>query len=69
MGWLTENTGNTSAGTEIEVTHGLARTPTRVIVTPSGETNYSYVHDITSTTFNITSQANVAFYWDAIYKP
>ena len=69
QGYLTENYGTTSAGTEIEVIHHLAGTPNRTIITPLGATNFSYVHDKTATTFNITSQASVAFDWYAVYEP
>ncbi len=69
IGYVTENYGNTSAGTELQVTHGLAGTPTKVIITPLGETNYSYVHDKGVSTFNITSASSVAFDWYAIYEP
>ena len=69
IGFTTENYGTTSAGTEIQVSHGLAWTPNRIIITPLGETNYSYVHDKGASTFNITSEASVAFDWDAVYEP
>ena len=69
IGYITENLGTTSAGTEIQVSHGLVGIPNRTIITPLGETNYSYVHDKGASTFNITSQASVAFDWYAVYEP
>lgn len=69
IGFKTENYGTTSSGTDIQVNHGLAGTPDYVILTPLGETNYSYVHSKTSTTFNITSESSVSFDWYAKYKP
>jgi len=69
IGYVTENSDNTTAGTSFNITHGLAGTPDYITITPRGETNYSYTHGRTSTTFNITSQASVAFYWEAVYEP
>jgi len=65
IGYITENTGTTSAGTQIQVSHGLVGTPTRVVVTPLGQTNSFYVHTKTPTTFSITSASSVAFDWHA----
>jgi predicted acyltransferase (DUF342 family) len=69
FGYVTENYGTTSAGTSIDVTHGLDGTPDHVIVTPLGQTGYYYVTNKGPTTFTIISEMNIAFDWYAKFKP
>jgi predicted acyltransferase (DUF342 family) len=69
IGFVTETSGTTSAGTSIVVTHGLVGTPDQVTVTPLGQTDYYYITGKGPTTFTIVSEANVAFDWYATYKP
>jgi predicted acyltransferase (DUF342 family) len=69
IGFVTENSGTTSAGTSIDVSHGLDGTPDHVIVSPLGQTNQFYVTNKGPTTFTIVSQASVEFDWFATYKP
>ncbi|UCG68773.1 MAG: right-handed parallel beta-helix repeat-containing protein, partial [Thermoplasmata archaeon] len=68
-GFLTENSGTTSTGTSIVVNHGLAGTPTNVIITPLDVPGYYYVTSKGPTSFTIISELDIAFDWYAIYKP
>lgn len=72
-GYVTENSGITTAiATGATVTHGLAGTPTKVIVTAaeSGPTDI-YVSSVGATTFaiNYGGGGTKTFYWEAEYKP
>jgi hypothetical protein len=67
--FVTENSGTTSAGTSIDVAHGLSGAPDQVIATPLGQTEYHYVTNIGTTNFTIISESSVAFNWYAVYKP
>jgi hypothetical protein len=72
IGYPTENSGvaTISAGsTRVTVSHGLASTPTKVLITPLGQPpGKLWVENITSTSFDIvtdtapTSNLNVAWY-------
>ena len=72
IGYLTENSGvaKISAGsTSVTVSHGLATTPSKVLITPLGQPQGKlWVENITSTSFNIatdtapTVDLNVAWY-------
>ena len=72
-GYVTENSGTatiTADNTSVTVNHGLAATPTKVLVTPLGDPGaYWYVANITSTTFDIVLStapaSNVTFAWYA----
>jgi len=73
VGWVTENSGITEAiASGATVNHGLASTPTSVIVTAS-ETGLTdiYVSAVAATTFTITyaGGGTHVFYWYAEYKP
>lgn len=74
VGYVTENSGTAtiSSGTSVVVTHGLAGTPTVVIVTPRSTGYGSFaVTARTSTTFTITVtiSGTYTFDWYAEYKP
>jgi len=73
IGFVTENSGITGAiATGATVTHGLAGTPTKVLVTAaeSGPTDI-YVSAVGATTFviNYGGGGTKTFYWQAEYKP
>ena len=77
QGFVTENSGTAtipSGQTSVTVNHGLAGTPTVVIITGStSDTADAYVSAKTSTTFTITVPSPVGgdrtVYWYAEYKP
>ena len=74
IGFITENSGTAtiSSGTSVIVTHGLAGTPTVVIVTPRSTGYGSFaVTARTSTTFTITVTVSgtYTFDWYAEYYP
>jgi hypothetical protein len=72
MGYLTENSGVatiSSGSTNVTVSHGLATTPSKVLLTPLGQPSGKlWVENITSTSFDIvtdtapTSNLNVSWY-------
>jgi len=72
VGFCTENSGNASVATGGTVNHGLAGTPTSIIVTPTvtGLTDI-YVSDVGSSTFkiNFAGGGTNLFYWYAEYQP
>lgn len=72
-GYKTENTGTatiTATNTSVTVTHGLATTPTKVIVTPGGNINcWVDPASITATQFILSCTAPAAdtvVYWSAV---
>lgn len=75
IGYVTDKTGNatiTAAATTVEVTHGLAAAPTRVLLSPTTATagKQYYVSAKADTTFTITidsaHSADITFDWQAI---
>lgn len=76
-GWVTENSGTATVlngSTSIEVSHGLATTPTQVIVSPSSNptnnVSFWYVDGINASSFTIRVNAdpgagNLSFAWRA----
>jgi parallel beta-helix repeat protein len=76
-GYVTENSGTAtipSGQTSVTVNHGLAGTPTLIIVTgTTSDTADAYVSAKTSTTFTITVPSPVSgnriVYWYAKYEP
>jgi len=73
-GYKTENSGTAtiSSSTYVDVTHGLAGTPTAINVTPATSgTGDWYLSDIGATTFriNVANSGSYTFYWTAEYKP
>lgn len=73
IGYVTENSGTatiTAGTTSVTVSHGLATTPSKVLVTPLSDPGaYWYVANITSTSFDIVLSAapaaDVQFAWYA----
>lgn len=73
IGYVTENKGTATIAantTSITVSHGLASTPSKVIVTPIGDPGTRYwVASVGATSFNIvlaTAQTTaINFYWEA----
>lgn len=74
-GYATENTGTatiTSTATTVNVTHGLAAAPTRVLLSPTTATagKQFYVSAKAATTFTITidsaAEADISFDWQAV---
>ena len=74
-GYVTENTGTatiTATTTTVEVTHGLAAAPTRVLLSPTTATGGKdfYVSAKGATTFTITidsaADADISFDWQAV---
>jgi len=73
-GFVTENSGTAtiSSSTYVDVTHGLAGTPTAINVTPATSgTGDWYISDIGDTTFriNVANSGTYTFHWTAEYKP
>jgi len=73
-GYATENSGTAtiSSSTYVDVTHGLAGTPTTINVTPATSgTGDWYLSDIGATTFriNVANSGTYTFHWTAEYKP
>jgi len=74
INYVTENSGTAtiSASTYVDVTHGLAGTPTTINVTPatSGTGDWC-LSNIGDTTFriNVANSGTYTFYWTAEYKP
>jgi len=72
VGYVTENSGSTAAipsGTT--VSHGLAGTPTSVVITPTTDAGDFWVSAVAATTFTIAydGAGNITFYWHAEYEP
>jgi parallel beta-helix repeat protein len=74
-GYVTENTGTatiTTGQTTVDVTHGLAAAPTRVLLSPTTATagKQYYVSAKGATTFTITidsaADADISFDWQAV---
>lgn len=72
-GYVTENTGNSTIAatfTSVVVNHGLAVTPTNVVVTPKGNVGYCWVDTYTATQFTIhcsvAPAANTDVNWSAV---
>lgn len=70
-GYTTENSGIATilnGNTSVTVNHGLAETPTKVIVTPQADTRY-WVDNVGTSTFRINIptalSSDVSFYWKA----
>jgi hypothetical protein len=75
IGYTTENAGTaiiTTGQTSVDVTHGLAATPIRVLLTPTTATagKQYYVSAKDATTFTITidsaAEADISFDWQAV---
>jgi parallel beta-helix repeat protein len=75
IGYITENTGTatiTAPATTVDVTHGLAAAPTRVLLSPTTATagKQYYVSAKDATTFTITidsaAEADISFDWQAV---
>jgi len=72
-GYVTENSGTATipaGSTKVTVSHGLAATPSKVLVTPIGDPGDRYwVENITSTSFDIVvataPAADIDFCWQA----
>jgi len=65
-------TATISSSTYVDVTHGLAGTPTAINVTPATSgTGDWYISDIGDTTFriNVANSGTYTFHWTAEYKP
>ncbi len=65
-------TATITSSTYVDVTHGLAGTPTVINVTPATSgTGDWYISDIGATTFriNVANSGTYTFYWTAEYKP
>jgi len=74
IGYVTENGGTAtiSSSTYVDVTHGLAGTPTTINVTPATSgTGDWYLSNIGATTFriNVANSGTYTFHWTAEYKP
>jgi len=74
IGFVTENSGTAtiSSSTYVDVTHGLAGTPTTINVTPATSgTGDWYLSNIGDTTFriNVANSGTYTFHWTAEYKP
>ena len=74
MGFLTKNCGNVtiSSSTSVTVNHGLAGTPTTIIVTPQSDIDGDFwISDVGSSTLqiNVDISQTVSFYWHTEYKP
>jgi len=74
QGYVTENSGTStiSSSTYVDVTHGLAGTPTTINVTPATSgTGDWYLSNIGDTTFriNVANSGTYTFHWTAEYKP
>jgi len=74
VGYVTENSGTAtiSSSTYVDVTHGLAGTPTVINVTPATSgTGDWYLSNIGDTTFriNVANSGTYTFHWTAEYKP
>jgi hypothetical protein len=75
LGYVTENTGTatiTASETTVDVTHGLAAAPTRVILSPTADTDGKayWVSAKGASTFTITvdsaSGGDISFDWQAV---
>lgn len=75
IGYITENTGTatiTADATTVDVPHGLAKAPTRVLLSPTTATagKQYYVSAKAATTFTITidlaAEADISFDWQAV---
>lgn len=75
LGYVTENTGTgtiTTGSTSVDILHGLAAAPTRVVISPTTAMSgkFAYVSAKAASTFTITidsaAGADIAFDWQAV---
>lgn len=71
LGFTTENSGTASGTSPITVAHGLAGTPTIVVVTPQGSTpcKVSWTADSTNIYIYHDAGTSITVSWYAEYKP